>query len=264
MPELAEVEYNRKEWDAGLGEKVLRVELHDGKRIFRGTDAWALQTRLAGAVYLGSEASGKQMLFRFSKGGWLGLHLGMTGQLRVEKKGFVPARHDHLVLAQARRSLVFSDPRQFGRVRFHHGPAVPGWWEGLPSPVTGPEFTFARMSSFLGRHERLAVKGALLLQEGFAGIGNWMADEILWRCRLDPRTPTGRLRGRDLRELWCKVRWVSRRALALVGKDYSELPPGWLFHERWSPQGLCPIHRAGLKRALVGGRTTAWCSRCQR
>jgi formamidopyrimidine-DNA glycosylase len=213
---------------------------------------------------LGSEASGKQMLFRFSGGGWLGLHLGMSGRLRVEKAGFVPARHDHLVLAQARRSLVFCDPRQFGRVRFHHSRQAPGWWERLPPPVTGPHFTLARMASFLDRHGRLAIKGALLLQESFPGIGNWMADEILWRCGLDPRTRAGRLRGPDLRELWRQVRWVSRRALAWVGKDYSDLPPGWLFHQRWSPRGVCPIHGAKLNRAGVGGRTTAWCGQCQR
>jgi len=263
MPELAEVEFNRKQWDPALGERVLRVHLRADKRIFLGTDGPALAAGLGKAVYLASEARGKQMLFRFSKGTWLAIHLGMTGRLRVEGRDYRPGRHDHLVLFLARRSLVFGDPRQFGRVRFHTGRAVPDWWKRLPPPVTGPHFTLAGMTAFLQRHRRLPIKAALLLQEGFPGIGNWMADEILWRTGLHPRNPAGRLRPRELGALWRAVRWVSRLALATVGADYTDLPRGWLFHERWSADGKCPRHRQPLERDQIGGRTTAWCARCQ-
>jgi formamidopyrimidine-DNA glycosylase len=263
MPELAEVEFNRKQWDVGLRQRVRRVELQDGKRVWRGLDTRAMQSRIAGAVLVGSEARGKQMLFRFSGGSWLGLHLGMTGRLWVALRGYQPGRHDHLVLWQARQALVFTDPRQFGRVRFSRSDRPPAWWACLPPPVTGPEFTIGFLSAFLGRHRRLAIKGALMLQSGFPGIGNWMADEILWRCRLDPRTPAGHMDAQVLRRLRRVVRWVSRRALAVVGHDYSDLPAGWLFHERWSAGGVCPLHRTVLSRATVCGRTTAWCSACQ-
>ena len=188
----------------------------------------------------------------------------MTGHLRADGAEFKPARHDHLVLVQNRRTLVFSDPRQFGRVRFHRGRQAPEWWRQLPPPVTSAEFTASRMSTFLRRHGRLAIKAVLLLQEGFPGLGNWMADEILWRSRIHPRTPAGAIVGRSLRRLWRAVRWVSRRALAIIGPDNSDLPRGWLCNERWSASGVCPIHRIRLDRAVVGGRTTAWCARCQK
>ena len=61
------------------------------------------------------------MLFVFSGGNWLGIHLGMTGKIRVEPANFRPDKHDHLALYQRERALVFTDSRQFGRVRFHHG-----------------------------------------------------------------------------------------------------------------------------------------------
>ena len=67
MPELAEVEYARKLWDKGLRRPVLSVHLDAGKRVFRGTDTAALGKTLRGARLLGSEAHGKQLLFRFSK-----------------------------------------------------------------------------------------------------------------------------------------------------------------------------------------------------
>ncbi|MEI9895778.1 MAG: DNA-formamidopyrimidine glycosylase family protein [Chthoniobacter sp.] len=193
MPELAEVEFYRKEWDAGLRKKITGVELHTGKRIFRGLQEKRLATALKGATYLGSEAKAKLMCFRFSRGVWLGIHLGMTGKLRVEPARFIPDKHDHLVLRQQGRALVFSDPRQFGRVHFHEGRDVPGWWAKLPPAVTSPEFTLDLVSAFLQRRARLAVKAALLVQTAFPGVGNWMADEILWQARIDPRVLCGKL-----------------------------------------------------------------------
>src|SRR5437764_4931753 len=131
MPELAEVEYFRKRWDRGIGQRITRVVLHGAKRIFRGAEPEEVARVLRGAMLLGSETRGKQIAFRFSKGAWLGVHLGMSGKLRVEPADFSPGRHDHLVLVQKRHTLVFSDPRMFGRVRFHCGKGVPEWWSAL-------------------------------------------------------------------------------------------------------------------------------------
>ena len=66
MPELAEVEYYRRQWDAGLGARILAVELHARKRVFRGSDTREIVRRLTGARLVQSIARGKQMLFRFS------------------------------------------------------------------------------------------------------------------------------------------------------------------------------------------------------
>ena len=84
MPELAEVEYFRRQWDPGLGRRVVRVALHPEKRVYRGTDVAALEKALTGVRLLGSEGRGKQMLFRFARGASIGIHLGMSGRLSVE------------------------------------------------------------------------------------------------------------------------------------------------------------------------------------
>jgi formamidopyrimidine-DNA glycosylase len=264
MPELAEVEYFRKEWDAGLRRKIERVAAHAGKRVFRGTNVSRLIEALPGAMLLESEARAKQMLFHFSRGLWLGVHLGMSGKLRVEPPGFSPRKHDHLVLLERKCALVFEDPRQFGRVLFHEGAQPPPWWVKLPPPVTSPEFTIDVVRAFLRRRARLAVKAALLQQERFPGVGNWMADEILWRARLDPRRLCGELTPRQSAALWRETREVCATALATVGVDFSDPPAGWLFHARWSKSGRCPRCRRELATDTVGGRTTRWCPRCQR
>jgi len=263
MPELAEVEYFRRRWDVGLGQKILGVKLHAEKRIFRGNDLESLHRTLPGARLLSSEARGKQMLFRFSNRTWLGIHLGMTGEMRCEPAGFTTGKHDHLVLYQRKQALVFSDARQFGRVLFHHGEAEPEWWKRLPPPLTSSAFTLERLWTFLQRHGRAPIKAVLLRQDGFPGIGNWMADEILWRAKIHPARRAARIAEREAKLLWRAIRFVCDGALRIVTKDYSDPPPSWLFRHRWEKGGQCPKDREPLERATMGGRTTAWCGKCQ-
>jgi formamidopyrimidine-DNA glycosylase len=264
MPELDEVEYFRRRWDDGIGQRIVRVELHGEKRVFRGIEPDLVEKRLRGKKLLSSETRGKQIAFRFSNGAWLGIHLGTSGKLRMEAADFTPRKHDHLALFQKERTLVFSDPRMFGRVRFHMGKEMPAWWASLPPAVTSREFTAARLRQILKRRRGTSLKALLLIQEFFPGLGNWMTDEILWQTRLHPRTATRTLDDVAARELWRVMRSVCRVALKTIGADWSDPPADWLIHQRWKKTGRCPTHATRLKHATVGGRNTAWCPRCQK
>jgi formamidopyrimidine-DNA glycosylase len=264
MPELAEVEFYRKQWQCGEKQKILTVELHPSSRVLRGTNTKAMRRTLTGAVLQTSEAHGKQMFFRFSRSAWIGLHLGMTGELRVERREYAAGRHDHLVLRQRQQSLVFTDPRQFGRIRFHAGEKTPHWRANLPASILSKQFTRNGMEKFLQRHGRMALKAVLLRQDGFPGIGNWMADEILWRTRLHPARLAANVTAADTRKLFREVRFVCRAALRTVGPNFDYPPATWLFHRRWRSGGACPRDGSTLKRAQIGGRTTCWCGSCQK
>jgi formamidopyrimidine-DNA glycosylase len=263
VPELAEVEYYRSLWDPGIGEKVTRVHYHGEKRVFRGTDL-SLVEKIAGQRLQASESSGKQMLFRFSGDLWLGIHLGMTGRLSITAADHSPAKHDHLVLFQLKRALVFNDMRQFGRVLIHKGKQSPEWWSKIGPAVTSKAFTLQRMTDFLKRRAKLPIKAALLMQKGFPGIGNWMADEILWRAGIAPKRLSASLKAAEHVKLWRGVRFVSRQALKKIAKDFGDPPANWLFHERWKRHGHCPKHKTPLRKDTIGGRPTAWCPKCQR
>ncbi|MBC8041332.1 MAG: Fpg/Nei family DNA glycosylase, partial [Opitutaceae bacterium] len=193
MPELAEVEFFRRRWDVGLNAPVARVLLHPTAGVFKSTSPSLLVQHLTGATLLSSAASAKQMLFRFSGDAWLGIHLGMTGELTVQPADHAPLKSDHLVLVQPDHTLVFTDPRMFGRVLFHHGPDAPDWWTSIAPAVLSPAFTIASITAFLRRRARTPIKPVLLMQEKFPGIGNWMADEILWRAALHPKRLAGSL-----------------------------------------------------------------------
>jgi formamidopyrimidine-DNA glycosylase len=266
MPELPEVEHSRRIWDAGLGDRVLQVLVpHPNVRDFRGTDVRALQDRLAGQVFSSSQANGKQMVFRFGRAGglWLGIHLGMSGRLTVEPASIEPRRHDHLILRQPKRSLVFSDQRQFGRVLFHQGIEVPDWWTRLAPPILSDQFTVKAVSNFLRRRRSTSLKAVLLMQERFPGVGNWMADEILWRARLNPAIKASELEPAAVANLWRAIRRVTRLATASIQEDW-DYPDTWLFQHRWVDGGKCPRCHSTLCRATIGGRTTCWCPECQK
>ena len=263
MPELAEVEWYRKRWDPGIGRPVTDVKLHAGKYVMRETGPRALR-QLVGKTLTGSARRGKQMLFRFSADYWLGIHLGMTGRMRVESADFRPGKYDHLVLYQSERSLVFADTRQLGSVRIHSGNKAPDWWKSNPPQIESSEFDRIFFEQFLKRHLKAPVKAVLLMQNGFAGIGNWMADEILWRAGVLPSKRTHRLTMNERESVFRETKFVVKQALATTGKDFSDPPESWLIHQKWKREGVCPKHRIALRHATVGGRSTVWCPKCQR
>jgi formamidopyrimidine-DNA glycosylase len=218
---------------------------------------------------------------------WLGLHMGMTGELRVEGADYRAQKHDALILRQAGRTLVFCDPRQFGRVRAwapekqitriplkrERGvPTIrsadgPPWLQKLPAEILSDGFTAERVRAALARHARAPVKAVLLDQRHFPGVGNWMADEILWRAAIHPARPAGRAAAAKIAaQLHATIQEVTRDALRVIaglgGKLPSDLnvhiPEAWLFNHRWADGGVCPKTKRPLRRAEIGGRTTCW------
>ncbi len=273
MPELAEVEFYRKQWARAHGETIVRVHLHDHARVFRDVNPARIRAGLTGAVLVDSAAQAKQMLFQFARHQWLGVHLGMAGRLQSAAAEMVPGKHDHLVLFTRRRALVFNDYRLFGRILWEAGEVAPRWWSSLPPPVLSDDFTRSALRDFLQRRARSPIKAVLLMQERFPGIGNWMADEILWRARIRPDCPAGLLAGRKLSVLHRCIRSVAEDAMReIAGEGSAEvshelsasLPDDWLFNHRWRNGGNCPRTGKPLVREQIGGRTTCWSPAWQR
>ncbi|WP_221031908.1 Fpg/Nei family DNA glycosylase [Actomonas aquatica] len=267
MPELAEVEFYRKRWHlAGAGQRVTKVRVHAGKKTFREAPAASIRRALTGATFTSSETAAKQMAFRFDSGAWLGVHLGMSGELTTAPLGTPAGKHDHLVLDLENVSLVFTDPRMFGGVRFAPGPDAPDWWTRIAPSLLSSAFTRAALTAFLQRRARAPLKAVLLMQERFPGIGNWMADEILWRAALHPAQPAGSLTAAEIKTLYREIRTVCRLALKniagagdLLPHDLNVgIPDTWLFNHRWRNGGICPRTKVHLARAEIGGRTTCW------
>ena len=231
MPELAEVAFYSNKWAPGLGDRVTEVVCRERARIYRTCGAEEIRRGLKGKALTGIETKGKQMRFVF-EGASLGLHLGMTGKLLVMKGDHEAGRHDHLVIRQTKRSLVFRDARMFGALKFC-AEAEPEWWTQLPPEVVSRGFTRKAVTDYLWRRKGSPLKAGTLDEE---------EAEVFWR----------------------ETKQLCRDALRIIGTKYGRPPASWLFRHRWRRGGKCPRDGATLERAAIGGRTTAWCAECQR
>jgi formamidopyrimidine-DNA glycosylase len=264
MPELAEVYYYSTQWNVGIGKPVRRVHVNPQARVYRGCDASELADNLIGARLKHTSTHGKQMLFAFSGGHWLTVHLGMTGELSAKPEPYEPGKHDHLVLHLSHSALIFTDPRKFGRIDYHRGPESPAAWKELPAHPLSDDFTVALVADALKRHGRTPLKTLLLDQAYFPGIGNWMADELMWQMKLRPQTPAGSLDTKQTRALWRLIRKICEVSLKTIGVDWSDPPAHWLFKYRWDKGHGCPRCGTALVRESVRGRTACWCPACQK
>src|SRR5688572_1876860 len=145
MPELAEVVYFSRQWDAALHKRILRVHVNPKARVFRGGDAKLIAKALTGSEYLWPFTHGKNMLFQFSGGDCVGGHLGMTGELLAVPPDHAPQKHERLVFMTSDAGLVVRDPRMFELWRIDRGPEPPEWWRALPTEITGKTFTPAHV-----------------------------------------------------------------------------------------------------------------------
>src|SRR5690606_33216676 len=151
-------------------------------------------------------------------------------------------------------------------IDFARGKHPPAWWTRIAPAILSPAFTNAAVAAFLKRRAKASIKAVLLMQERFPGVGNWMADEILWRAAIPPARPAGSLNAAEVKILWRECRQVCRLALRNIAGHSGKLPPdlnvnipdSWLFNHRWENGGRCPKTGVLLVREEIGGRTTCW------
>jgi formamidopyrimidine-DNA glycosylase len=102
------------------------------------------------------------------------------------------------------------------------------------------------------------LKARLLNQSCLAGVGNLIADEVLWRAGLAPVRPAASLSRNEVRRLH---RHLGRTIADLIERGGSHR--GDLMEQR-HPGGICPRDGTALARSTVGGRTSWWCPAHQR
>jgi formamidopyrimidine-DNA glycosylase len=268
MPELPEVESARATIErAALGRGIADVDDHDTWEC-RPHAPGDIRTALLGRSLIAACRQGKSLWCETSDDGpVLGLHLGMSGRILVtDPGGGLTEGGDRIagdVAEQADRrpdwtrfgitfddggTLRLFDKRRLGRVRLD------------PDLTTlGPDAERIGAATFRDRVRRggAPVKARLLDQSVLAGVGNLLADETLWRARLDPRRRVDTLGDDDLARLHRALRTATRAAVRNGG-----VHTGTVIAHR-HPGGHCPRCGAAMERATVGGRTTWFCPREQ-
>ena len=273
MPELPEVEIIRR----GLERHVL------GRRIARFTVREPrLRTRLAprslGRVLVGRsiealDRRAKYLLLHLSGGQVLVVHLGMTGQLVVERAGAPLRPHTHVRIGlEADVELRFVDARRFGQMfvvtsaELHTHPRLARLG---PEPL-GPGFTPEHLRARAWRARR-TVKSFLMDAGVVAGLGNIYAAEALHRAGVHPGTRAGRLSLGRWKRVHAAVREVLDEALLAGGttlQDYRDADgQRGRFQMRLRVYGhegdKCARCHHRIRRSVQSGRSTFYCPGCQ-
>jgi formamidopyrimidine-DNA glycosylase len=258
VPELPEVESVRRRLEKALrGKRILRASAPPDPIVLEGTSPERLSQALRGRRIEGVQRKGKHFFFALDRRPWPLFHFGMTGWFHVDREDEA-RRFQRLVMeVEGGVRVVFTDPRRFGRIRLSQDPLAEPPLSLLGFDVLDELPTAAVLIPLLARRQA-PLKAVLLDQSLFAGVGNWIADEVLYQAGVRPDRPAASLIPAEVRALRRAIARVIARAVA-VDAEADRFPRTWLFHYRWGRDADARTSRGErIVHTTIGGRTTAW------
>jgi formamidopyrimidine-DNA glycosylase len=275
MPELPEVETVCR----GLRNKILKdtIQAVEVLRIESvGHPSWKeFARKLPGHVIENVRRRGKYILIDLDKKAGLVCHLRMSGRFLISPEGRTDNKFLRVRLVMSSgRELHFEDMRVFGRLWYvPPGVAFEKIVTGLANLGVEPltDLTAQELSR-LFKQRKQSVKSALLDQTLIAGVGNIYADESLFQAGIHPARAAGSLKPSELTKLAETIKRVLAHAIILGGstlRDYtsSEGVNGSYQHQAWvygRTGENCRTCRTKIERMKIGGRSSHFCSTCQK
>lgn len=269
MPELPEVETSRRGIEPHLVGNFIQYAVVRNARL-----RWPVSDQiksLSDEIILSVQRRAKYLLVELQKG-WIIIHLGMSGSLRILTEERPEEKHDHvdLVLRDG-KVLRYTDPRRFGAwlwcddletssVLAHLGP------EPLSDDFNA-QYLFVQASK-----RKIAIKPWLMDNKVVVGVGNIYANEALFATGISPEKITNTLTLKQATELVMQIKNVLQRSIEQGGttlKDFlqSDGKPGYFAQElfvygkKGEPCSICGNIIQSIKQ---GQRSTFYCSQCQK
>ena len=292
MPEIGEVARVVHYMKKNLVNRTIKTceaftdEIVYGKVPTGATTAQAFQEHVTGRKVTGAGQQGKYFYMTFDKPPHAVMHFGMTGWMKFdnedthyykqakEKDGKEPEewppKYMKFLLkcdTQDGKEAVeaaFVDARRLARIRLVECEAseirkTSPLKENGPDPVIDKDILTAGWLGALMRKKHVPIKALLLDQANISGVGNWVADEVLYQARIHPEQYSNTFSDAEIRRLHDSLTTVCTLAVETLA-DSKQFPETWLMKYRWDkgkkdsnvlPNGEKIVH---LK---VGGRTSA-------
>jgi formamidopyrimidine-DNA glycosylase len=255
MPEMIEVEAYRRLAEKALGRTISAVDAGDAWFLKRGVTHDALNDVLVGRRFQEARRIGKLMLLDVDDAPTLGVRFGMTGRLLVDDAVGVNELQysSHRLEPEWDRFTVHFDDG--GHLRVNDPRRLGGIELGPDEARLGPDAATITYRELVGALDTsdAPLKARLMDQHRVAGLGNLLADEILWRAGLDPARPAGSLDPGERRRLQRRIRSTVALLDARGGSHTGDLMAARV------RGGRCPKDGTELDRRTVGGRTTYSC-----
>ena len=271
MPELPEVETTRRGLQPHLiGRIPVSVRVRQARLRWpvdeRGLAQWC------GAPIEAVNRRSKWLVLENAKGFVL-IHLGMSGSLRVLPAGTPAQKHDHVdLLLDDDRLLRYTDPRRFGAWLVGQG----DWRQHPRLKTLGPEplsdaFSIDQLAA-QSHNSRRAIKTLIMDSRIVVGVGNIYANEALFMAGIHPARPANTLSADEVVCLHEAIVWVLRQAIEAGGTTLQDFTrpdgrPGY-FSQALAVYGKagepCPrCGQASIERVILGQRSAFFCPHCQ-
>ena len=264
-----------------VGRTIAAVRAEEDDLLFGkvGTSASAFKTAMTGKKILDARQQGKYFWLVMDSKPHPLMHLGMTGWIRFsnddtsayyrpkKEETDWPPRFAKFVLdlkGEPKCEVAFVDPRRLGRCRLIDAEAdemrkVSPLKENGPDPVIDKDILTVEWLMQLLRRKKVPVKALLLDQANISGIGNWVADEVMYQAKLHPEQYSNTFSDEQIKRLHDAIMYVCGTAVDSLAES-DKFPKDWLMKYRWDKGkktgGKLP-NGAKITFLTVGGRTSA-------
>ena len=286
MPELPEVETVRKGLEKKLKDFIIsEIEIIRPSTIAFPANKDEFKKGLNNSLIDKWSRRGKYLIANLIKNsnnntlksnGYLIIHLRMTGHFNWLKRNNSPCKHTRVRFFDSQENeLRFIDLRSFGQI----------WWikEGLdPKKIIkglgslGPEpfskdFNYEYLKKEFSKRTK-SIKAVLLDQRIIAGIGNIYADESLFEAGISPFREAKTIKKRELIKLRISIIDVLEKSIGSGGTTFSDFRNIEGLNGNYSMQAnvykrtgeKCKRCSNLIQRKKITGRSTHWCSNCQK
>ncbi|KAL2591084.1 hypothetical protein AAZV13_13G324500 [Glycine max] len=278
MPELPEVEAARRAVEYNcVGKRITKCVVADDSKVIHGVSPSDFQASVLGKLIVAAHRKGKNMWLQLDSPPFPSFQFGMAGAIYIKgaavtnyKRSAVkdedewPSKYSKIFIElDDGLELSFTDKRRFAKVRLLKDPtSVPPISELGPDALFEP-MTLEKFTESLHK-KKTEIKALLLDQSFISGIGNWVADEVLYQARIHPRQVASSLSNESCSNLSKCIKEVIEKAIE-VGAESSQYPTNWIFHSREKKPGKAFVD-AGKKIDFItaGGRTTAYVPELQK
>ena len=260
MPELPEVELYRREFEkVALNQTIREIETeNEGRMLPAGLDT--LRELAIGHQLVETDRIGKYLFIRLcSVDQWLMWHFGLTGSFTYYQDEAMKHRFARIFFTFDNGwKLSLNSMRKFSRLEITD--SVEAY---QAKKKIGPDATRISAEDFTEvlQKKTMVIKSALLEQKKFAGVGNWIADEMLHRVQVHPEQRCHQIEAETYHQLHAALQDIIQVAID-YGADYENFPEHFLIRVR-EEGGQCPRCDRELIRFVVGGRGTYICETCQ-
>ncbi|CAH9106778.1 unnamed protein product [Cuscuta europaea] len=276
MPELPEVEAARRAVEDNCkGLKIVKSKIADDPKVIDGVSPKDFEASLTGKSIVAAHRKGKNMWIQLDCPPFPTFQFGMAGAVYIKgvavtkyKRSAVkdedewPSKYSKFFIElENGLELSFTDKRRFARVRLLENPVtVPPISDLGPDALLEP-LTIEEFHQVLSK-KKIGIK-ALLLDQGFiSGIGNWIADEVLYQARVHPMQIASSMSKESCESLLKCIKEVIEKAVE-VEADSDQFPSNWIYHSR-EKKDKAFVDGKKIEFINAGGRTTAYVPELQK